>query len=195
MGASTRWRHLGELHQHVVQRNAHMLQLQEAVVHLAEAELGADISDHDACRREEESPGRRSTATPEQSSPLPGNGTCVSMSRMGTIKACRPWQRPCVWSWASTMAWLEVFPTRRAGGQRGVTEELGGGGEEGGGVRLVLTSSWPPLDGADGGTVEDKLLGGGVKGGGGLQPSEVSTCTPSTHTGNTNHEKHTWMIT
>lgn len=38
----------------------------------------------------------------------------------------------------------------------------------------VLTSSRPPLDGADGGTVQDKLLCGQVICGCGLQPSEVS---------------------
>lgn len=40
------------------------------------------------------------------------------------------------------------------------------------------TSSRPPLDGADGGTVEDKLLRVGVKRGRGLQSSEVSPCGP-----------------
>lgn len=39
----------------------------------------------------------------------------------------------------------------------------------------VLTSSRPPFDGADRGTVQNKLLSGWVVCGRGLQPSEVCT--------------------
>lgn len=37
----------------------------------------------------------------------------------------------------------------------------------------MLTSSRPPLDGADGGRVHDELLSGRIERGGGLQASEV----------------------
>lgn len=39
--------HLGVLHQHVVQRNAYVLQFEETIVDLAEAELWANITNHD----------------------------------------------------------------------------------------------------------------------------------------------------
>lgn len=84
------------------------------------------------------------------------------------------------------MAWFEVFPTRER--EREVTQHkmyvhsnsntrpiLGGTPtlQRHDSVN-VLTSSRPPFDGADGGTVQDKLLCGWVICGCGFQPSKVS---------------------
>lgn len=52
----------------------------------------------------------------------------------------------------------------------------------------VLTSSRPPFDGADCGTVQDKLLCSWVICGGSLQPSEVSPWRERQHT--KAHQKH-----
>lgn len=37
--------HLGVFHQHILPRDSHVLQFQEAVVNFIKAKLGADISD------------------------------------------------------------------------------------------------------------------------------------------------------
>lgn len=109
---------------------------------------------------------------------LPGRGLWVFMSRMGVMKACRPWQFPRVYSWARTMAWFEVFPTRQRVREKATLSKLtltkcqapnslsSDDVEE-------LTSAGPPFDGADCGRVQDKLLCCRVICGSGLQASKV----------------------
>lgn len=41
--------HLGVLHQHVLARDPNVVQLQVSVIHLVEAELGADVTYNHAC--------------------------------------------------------------------------------------------------------------------------------------------------
>lgn len=74
-------------------------------------------------------------------------------------------------NWKNSFIYLFSFKPRNADS----FQTNGGGKGQGHDSVDELTSSRPPLDGADGGRVQDELLGGWIEGGGGLQASEVSS--------------------